>query len=59
MGCAGEGWTAVVRRKEGQLAEPSGQGLLDFPDESTPVLAVDPQTAEEWFQCARDFEQAG
>jgi tetratricopeptide (TPR) repeat protein len=51
----------LVRCDEGQLAEPTGQGLLDFAEESSPVVRVTsgPQTADEWFQRAYEHERAG
>jgi tetratricopeptide (TPR) repeat protein len=52
----------VVRLREGNLAEPTGQGLFDFSDEpATPTVPVvpGPQTAEQWFQLGCEHEQAG
>jgi tetratricopeptide (TPR) repeat protein len=52
----------VVRLPEGQLAEPTGQGLFDFSDE--PMVAAlpvtfDRRTAEQWFQFGFEREEAG
>jgi tetratricopeptide (TPR) repeat protein len=51
----------LVRREEGQLAEPTGQGLLDFADESaaaTVPVGAKPRTLEECVQAARSHEAA-
>jgi tetratricopeptide (TPR) repeat protein len=47
----------VVRLPEGQLAEPTGQGLFDFTD-ALPVR-FDRRTAEQWFQFGFEREEAG
>jgi tetratricopeptide (TPR) repeat protein len=52
----------VVRLKEGQLAEPTGQGLFDFAEASEPTtVPVTPsrQGAEDWFQLGCEHEEAG
>jgi tetratricopeptide (TPR) repeat protein len=51
----------LVRREEGPLTEPTGQGLLDFSDEPPTVTAVAPcrQTPKDWFQIAYEHERAG
>jgi tetratricopeptide (TPR) repeat protein len=51
----------VVRMAEGQLAEPTGQGLFDFEEERTadtlPVTSG-PRTVEQWFQSGCEHEEA-
>jgi tetratricopeptide (TPR) repeat protein len=52
----------LVRGKAGLLAEPSGQGLLDFTDEREPEavsFVTGPHSAAEWVEVARDREEAG
>jgi tetratricopeptide (TPR) repeat protein len=52
----------VVRLDEGQLAEPTGQGILDFGEGSSPMtvpVAPGPQTDDQWFQHGLEKEQAG
>jgi tetratricopeptide (TPR) repeat protein len=52
----------VVRLPEGQLAEPTGQGLFDFTDQSAEAavpVRFDRRSAEEWFQFGFEREEAG
>jgi DNA-binding transcriptional MerR regulator len=52
----------LVRLDEGRLAEPSGQGVLDFADEpECVVVQATParQTAQEWFDMGHKEETAG
>jgi predicted TPR repeat methyltransferase len=52
----------LVRLEEGQLFEPTGQGLFDFdrePGSATVALDIGPSTAEQWFELACGHEDAG
>jgi tetratricopeptide (TPR) repeat protein len=52
----------VVRLPEGQLAEPTGQGLFEFTDEPTPdapSVTFNRWTAEQWLQFGFEQEEEG
>jgi tetratricopeptide (TPR) repeat protein len=52
----------LVRLREGQLAEPTGQCLFDFGDEPATEMvpvAPGPQTASDWFQAGCAHEEVG
>jgi tetratricopeptide (TPR) repeat protein len=51
----------LVRLDDGQLTEPTGQGLFEFTDENPSTLNAgsQPRTAAAYFQQGSDLEQAG
>jgi tetratricopeptide (TPR) repeat protein len=51
----------LIRLKDGQLAEPSGQLQLDFEPQPRCAVTIEsqPRSTEEWFHAAIDYEDSG